>query len=218
MLNLNGFRRQIVAAVVATPFLAAAPMAGAQDLGVPSGAYALDPTHASITWKVSHLGLANYTARFTDFDIDLNLDVETPANSAVTASINPTSIETDYPGAKDFDGELSNGAKFFNAGEFPEISFTSTSIEQTGDNTATITGELTMLGVTQPVTLEATLNAALATHPFAKKPAVGFSAVGTLDRTQWGMTHLSNLLGGTEHQVVGSSVQVLIEAEFTKAE
>ncbi len=213
--------KSILAALIAAPLALGSVLpvsAQAQELPIPSGAYALDPTHASVTWKISHLGLSNYTARFTQFDIALTLDTENPANSSVTATIDPTSVETDYPGEKDFDGEVANDAKFLNAGAFPAITFTSTSVEPTGDNTAKVTGDLTMLGVTKPVTLDVTLNSALEQHPFAKKPAVGFSAVGALDRTEWGLTHLSNTLGEGGNQIVGSSVQVLIEAEFVKAE
>lgn len=191
--------------------LIAAPVI-AQDLAAPSGAYKLDPTHASITWQVKHMGLSNYTARFTKFDIELNLDVETPANSTVTATVDPTSVRTDYPLAdqKDFDAEVA-GEKFLKAGEFPQITFTSTAVEVTGDTTATITGDLTMSGVTQTVTLDAVLNGSLASHPFAKVPAVGFSATGVLDRTAFGVEFLAP-------QIVAPEVSFMIEAEFVKAE
>ena len=184
----------------------------AQDIAAPSGAYKLDNTHASITWRVKHMGLSNYTARFTKFDIALNLDVENPANSTVTATIDPTSVRTDYPLAdqKDFDGEVA-GEKFLKSGEHPEITFTSTAVELTGENTAKVTGDLTMLGQTQPVTLDVVLNGALAEHPFAKVPAVGFSATGELDRTAFGVAFLAP-------QIVAPEVSFMIEAEFVKAE
>lgn len=194
------------AAVFGTLLFATAAHA---DVPVPSGAYVMDNTHASLTFRINHLGLSNYTARFTDFDINLNLDVDNPENSTVTATVNPTSVRTDYPGEKDFDGEIANDANFFNAGQFPEVTFASTSVEKTGDNTATITGDLTMLGTTLPITLDATLVGALEQHPFVGSPAVGFSATGTLDRSDFGMTHLI--------PNVGDAVTFIIEAEFIKA-
>lgn len=184
--------------------------AAAFEVNAPSGAYKLDPTHASITWKVGHLGLSNYTARFATFDIELTLDVENPANSAVSATIDPTSVRTDFPGAKDFDGEIA-GEKILNAGAFPEITFVSKSVDVTGDNTATITGDLMLAGVTQEVSLDAVLNGSLESHPFAKVPAVGFSATGSLDRTVFGVDFLAP-------QVVAPVVTFAIEAEFIKAE
>ncbi|MEO1292871.1 MAG: YceI family protein [Pseudomonadota bacterium] len=202
--------RALAAAAAVATLPLAAPVAFAQDVTVPSGAYKLDPTHASITWKVSHMGLSSYTARFTQFDIQLNLDTENPTASTVSATIDPTSVRTDFPGQKDFDGEISGSDKLLNAGSHPQITFASKSVTMTGDNTAEIVGDLTMLGVTQEVTLSAVLNGALPEHPFAKVPAVGFSATGTLDRTAFGMDFLAP-------QVVGPEVQVAIEAEFLKA-
>ena len=64
---------------------------------MPAGVYNLDETHAQLVWQVSHLGLSNYTARFTDFDADLIFDPEKPENSQLIATIDPTSIKTDFP-------------------------------------------------------------------------------------------------------------------------
>ncbi|MEO1329488.1 MAG: YceI family protein [Pseudomonadota bacterium] len=217
MFNAQRFTGFFAAALIASTPLLAAP-AAAQSADAPSGAYNLDPTHASVVFKVAHLGLSDYTARFTKFDIALNLDAENPANSTVTATIDPSSVETEYPGATDFNGEIANDAKFLNAGQFPEITFTSTSVEPTGDNTAKVTGDLSMLGATQPVTLDVVLNGALANHPFAKKPAVGFTATGEFDRTVWGMAHLTNTLGADGPAIVSPTVSFEIQAEFIKAE
>jgi polyisoprenoid-binding protein YceI len=179
---------------------------------MPAGKYVLDATHASLTWKVSHLGLSNYTARFTDFDATVTLDPKDVTQSTVTATVNPASVETDYPNAekKDFDAKLAKGKNWFNSAEFPEITFTSNAINVTGENTADITGELTFLGITKPVTLHTTLNGAMLEQPFAKKPALGFSATATLQRSEWGFsTYVPN---------IGDKVTLQIEAEFLKAD
>ena len=177
---------------------------------MPAGVYKLDETHASLIWKVSHLGLSDYTARFTKFDADLTFDPENPENSSLTATVDPTSIKTDYPGEKDFDKELVEKETWFNAGEYPEIKFVSTNVEKTGENTGIITGDLTFLGVTKPLTLDVTFNKALAKQPFSGKPTLGFSASGTLERSKWGMdTYVPN---------IGDTVELLIEAEFAKDE
>jgi polyisoprenoid-binding protein YceI len=76
----------------------------------------------------------------------------------------------------------------------------------TGPKTADVAGELSLLGVTKPLVLKATLNGGMKEHPFAKKPAVGFSAVATLKRSDFGMTHLV--------PNVGDEVQIIMEIEF----
>jgi polyisoprenoid-binding protein YceI len=177
---------------------------------MPGGLYELDKTHASLTWKVSHLGLSDYTARFTDFDAKLMYDPMEVENTKLIATVNPTSIETDYPGEKDFDGELVNKAGWFNVEQFPEIEFRSTNIERVGDDKANVTGDLTFLGVTKPVILDVTFNKAMGNHPFANKPALGFSATGTIKRSDFGMTKYI--------PQIGDEVDLLIEAEFLHAE
>lgn len=175
---------------------------------MPAGTYKLDKTHASLIWKVSHIGLSNYTARFTDFDTTLDFDPQNIEASKVSATINPTSIETDYPypEKKDFDKKLIENEEWFNAKSFPEIKFESTDIKKTGKTTGTMTGNLTFLGVTKPVTLDITFNGAYEKQPFSQKPALGFSANGTIKRSDWGFsTYVPN---------IGDDVQIQIEAEF----
>ena len=194
-------------ALLAFPFMAQA-QEGTPVSGMPSGLYELDKSHASLIWKVSHLGLSNYTARFTRFDVDLDFDAQDPVRSRVRAEIDPTSIETDYPNPeqKDFDAQLVNEASWFNAEQFPKITFESTSVEKTGDNTGKVTGDLTFLGVTKPITLDVTFNKALGQHPFANKPALGFSATGSLKRSDFGMnTYIPN---------IGDEVDIILEVEF----
>ena len=198
------------ALLLLTPVVGFAAAAKGPLAGIPSGVYKLDKTHASLTWKVNHMGLSNYTARFTDFDATLKLDAENPEKSALTTTINPASVRTDYPNAeeKDFDAKLANGAEWFNSENFPDIRFTSTALKMATPTTGTLTGDLTFLGITKPVTLTVTVNGALAKHPFAGQPAVGFSATASIKRSDFGM--------GTYIPTVGDEVQLLIEVEFIK--
>jgi len=191
-------------ALAAAAFIAVAPVS-ADD--VPSGTYALDKTHASVTWKVSHLGLSNYTARFTEMDASITFDAANPEKSSVMATINPASVETDFPNADqvDFDAEI-RGKQFFDAGEFASITFKSTKLTMKDANHGTMEGNLTFHGVTKPVTFDVTMNGAMAQHPYAKKPAMGFSAVGTVKRSEFGVDYLV--------PYIGDDVTVLIEAEF----
>lgn len=177
---------------------------------MPAGIYTVDKTHASLIWKVSHAGLSNYTARFKSYDAEINFDPADITKSSVTAKIDPTTLETDYVATaeKDFNKNLITKEEWFNAGKFPEITFKSTKIEVTGENTGKIHGDLTFLGVTKPVTLDATFNGAYALQPFSKKPAMGFSATGSLNRSDFGMS--------TYVPMIGDKVDIIIEAEFAK--
>lgn len=193
----------VLAAVLAT-----SPAVAQIATEAPAGTFKLDPTHASVHWKVNHLGLSNYTGRFTRMDATLVFDPAKPEQATLEATVDPASIRTDYPAPDkhDFDKTLSTDAKWFNAGASPSISFKSSSIKMTGPKTADVAGELALLGVKKPVTLKATFNGGMKEHPFAKKPAVGFSAVGTLKRSDFGMGYLV--------PNVGDEVQIIIEAEF----
>ncbi len=177
---------------------------------LPAGNYSLDKTHASLIWKVSHLGLSDYTARFTDFDADINYNAEDPTASTVKVTVNPLSVETDYPNAeeKDFNAKLATGEDWFNGENFPEITFTSTKITIGEDNTGKMRGDLTMLGMTKPLTLDVTFNGGYLEKPFAGVPAMGFSASGMIDRSEWGFD--------TYEPSIGGDVKILIETEFHK--
>lgn len=178
-------------------------------LEAPSGAYANDPAHTSLHWKIGHMGLSNYTARVGDVNIALQFDAGNVEKSTVTATINPASFDTGYPRQdKDFNEEIASEL-IMNAAKFPAITFRSTSVERTSPTTANINGDLTMMGVTKPVTLSATYNGSMASHPFVKVPAIGFSAKTVIDRTEFGNTFLSGL-------ALSDKVEILIETELLK--
>jgi polyisoprenoid-binding protein YceI len=174
----------------------------------PSGTYAIDLTHASIIWKVSHFGLSKYPARFTKFDGTLEFDAAKPEKSKLTVNIDPTSVRTEYPNKdkKDFDGELATGEDWFNSAGFPKITYVSKSIVRTGPAAANIIGDLTFLGVTKPVTLQATYNGSMKKNPFTGQPMLGFSASGKLKRSDFGMAKYI--------PTVGDEVTLDIEAEL----
>ncbi|MFT6388702.1 MAG: polyisoprenoid-binding protein YceI [Cellvibrionaceae bacterium] len=178
---------------------------------MPQGEYKLDLSHASIVWRVSHLGLSDYVARFTEFDASIDYRPNNIEKSSVTASINPMSIQTAYPNAakKDFNKELAMDKGWFNAGEFASITFTSTSLNMTAEKTAIMKGKLTFLGLTKEIVLDVTFNGAMTRQPFSGKPTMGFSASTNLMRSEFGMSkYVPN---------IGDSVEVLIEGEFAYA-
>ena len=175
-----------------------------------TGKYALDDAHASITIKVSHLGLSNYTMQFTNFDANLFFNKEKPELSKLTATINMSSIETNYPNEKqkDFDKELAYASSWFNAEVFPQATFVSESIKITGENTGIVYGKLTLLGITKPLTMNVIFNGGFISKPFVGVPALGFSANAKLKRSEWGITNLI--------PAIGDEVEIQIECEFHK--
>lgn len=207
--------RFLPAILMAALSLSLTPLAAAQDetklTDLPAGLYDLDLTHASLTWRVKHMGLSLYTARFTDFAAGLTLDPDDIESSGLDVVVQASSVQTDYPLAdkKDWNSILGTDSKWFDGKAHPEITFKATKIAITGDDTGTITGDLTLRGETHPFSMDVTFIGATTRHPFRGVAATGFSAVGTLDRTQWGMTYLTNF--------VAKDVELIIQAEFVKA-
>jgi polyisoprenoid-binding protein YceI len=181
----------------------------------PAGLYKMDRGHTSVNFGVSHMGFSNYTARFTKVDGQLNFDPANPAAMSVTATIDPASIQTNYPDKDyDFDADL-RGKNFFDTARFPQLTFKSTRVEPTGANTARVTGDLSLHGVTAPVVLDVTFNGGYAAMPMDPAGArIGFSAHGALKRSAFGMG-----MGVPEpgsNMGVGDEVEIMIETEFTK--
>jgi polyisoprenoid-binding protein YceI len=201
---------RLTRAAVALAFVVAAALPASAQLAadVPAGTFKIDPTHASVTWRVSHMGLSNYTARFTKVDASLTFDPAKPEAAKLTASIDPMSVRTDFPFVEkeNFDKTLAESAKWFDANVAKTITFASTAVKMTGAKTADVTGDLTLRGITKPVVLKVTFNGGMASHPFTKKPAVGFSATGMVKRSVFGMT--ANI------PMIGDEVALLIEAEM----
>lgn len=186
------------------------------ELKAPAGVYVMDPTHASLQWSVAHNSISNYTARFNTFEAKLTLDPANLANSSVEATIDPLSVDANYPGDylgthaatgfKSFSEDIAKSKNFLNGGVFPQITFKSTQVELTGPRTAKVTGDLTFLGVTKPVTLNATFGGEIEKHPFMQVPAIGFAAEGSFKRSDFGMP-----VGP-----VGDEVTIRFDGEFIK--
>ena len=180
-----------------------------EGLQAPSGSYVNDPGHTRFLWRIEHLGLTNYTARINNVAIQLEFDANDIASSSITAVIDPKSVDTGYVGEEDFDAKISTDEKILNAGAHPTIEFASSRIVKTGPKTMAVTGDLTLLGVTRPVTLDVVLSGSTAEHPFMKVPALGFAATATVDRTEFGLDFLSG-------SGLGDQLEIEIHAEFIR--
>lgn len=195
-----------VAAAVLTLALASAAPALANPTTtdptkVPAGTYALDKRHASLIVKVPHMGgFSRYTMRFTGLDGGFSYD---PANwqaTAVTISVNPTSIDTGDAG---FSKQI---AGFFEPAKFPAIVFTSTGLTTEGDH-GKLTGDLAFHGVTRPVTLDVVFNG-VGPGLLGAGTRMGFSGTGRIKRSEFGVRNVDNW--------AGDDVDLSFEVEFVK--
>ncbi len=188
-----------------------AGMAAFSLLGVTTAAqaeieqYKFDTVHTQIIFFVDHLGFSKSEGEFIDFDGGFTFDRGQPENSSVEVTIQTVSIDMDD---EKWDEHMKN-EDFFNVEKFPTMTFKSTGIEVTGENTANITGDLTLLGVTKPVVLNVTHNKS-GKHPFGEKYAAGFSATASLKRSDFGMTY--------GLPMVGDDVEIRIEVEAEREE
>jgi polyisoprenoid-binding protein YceI len=168
-------------------------------------AYVLDASHSQIVFTYNHLGYSTTYGMFSGFEGEIAFDQEDPAASSVSVAFPVRSMLTGWE--ERFEHFMS--ADFFGAGEDEMVTFASTGIEVTGDNTALITGDLTLNGITKAVVLDAKLNQA-SNHPMAEKPWAGFDATTTLLRSDFEV--------GAFAPFVSDEVQVMISIEAMKAD
>lgn len=182
-----------------------APRVDADATALRAGAYTLDPDHASLIFKIDHLGFSDYVGRFNRFTATLDFDADDPTAARLDAIIDMTSLDV----ANDAFAQTLTGPQWFDAQQFGEARFQSQRIERTGETTGRIFGALTLRGVTAPVVLDATFNGGARDRLRGGAYVVGFSARGVIDRTQFGVDRFAGM--------VGNDVAIEIEAEFIRA-
>ena len=168
---------------------------------IPSGRYSVDHPHASVHFRVDHMGYSDYLARFNSFDGAIEFNNLAPENSKLGVIIRADSIDSN---SDVLDKEL-RGGDFFNVKKFPEMTFTAEGVEITGETSGVITGEMTILGITRPLQLDVIFNGG-ARNMLTSHYTLGFSATGTLNRSDYGMKAYIPL--------IGDEVRIDIEAEF----
>jgi polyisoprenoid-binding protein YceI len=193
-------------AVALAPFLMLA-------VAVPATAdtFTLDPQHTEVRFSWDHLGLSRQSGKFTDLSGTVQFDPDKPETSSVDVTIKVASLMTGVPA---LDAHLVKSKEFFDTSANPTITFKSTGVRATGDKTAELIGDLTINGVSQPVTLGVVWNF-LGEHPLAKLnptfqgvTAAGFSARTQVLRSAWGITRSAPL--------VSDEIKIAIEAEMKK--
>ncbi|GJL91828.1 YceI family protein [Hyphococcus sp.] len=166
-----------------------------------SGVYTPDERHRYITFSYFHQGYSHPWVRWRNWTGELNWDGEAPENSSVSITIDAASVDS---GVDVFDGHL-NGERFFDTANNPEITFVSTNVEKTGATTGKITGDLTIKGITKPVTLDAVFNKG-EFNAERNSSKLGFSATVIVNRSEFGLDFLV--------PSVGDEVSIVIETEW----
>jgi len=179
----------------------------AQNADAAPEVYAFDKTHTEIRASWMHLGFSRQAVSFTRYDGELLLDFDTP--SASTIDITFDLIDGLYvgPNQERFIDHL-NAADLFDTGRFPAARFVATGFETEDGVSGVMTGDLTLLDQTHPIRLDVILNRR-ATHPFSGKPTAGFTATGTITRSQWGLDYAV--------PAVSDEIWIEINAELNRA-
>lgn len=171
----------------------------------PYGLYKIDPDHTSVTFKINHLGFSRYTGRFDKIEGYMNFNNNQPEASTVDVTVYTNSINVNNTKLEE---DLRTN-HWFNVIEFPRATFHATRIDRTGPMTGKVSGDFTLLGIKRRLILDATF-IGTGVNEFNKKQVLGFSAVGSFERSDFGMSNLLPMLG--------NEVLLEIEAEFDKAE
>lgn len=195
--------RAPIAAIVALLAVLVAP-AHAAPLA-PKGTYTLDPDHAHVLFSVRHMALSSFYGEFGKVTGTLTFDQTNPEKCALSVQIDMHGIDTHVP---ELDERLTDSV--FQVDKYPTASFTATKIARTGDKTGTVTGDLTLAGVTKPVTLSVTFNGGNGTGEQMQPYRIGFDATATVKRSDFGLTHM--IWTG----FISDDVQLLIEAEAVR--
>jgi len=176
-------------------------LAATQSVIAESVRYTPDRWHTRIYFNISHMGLSDYQGRFVEFDFDLLFDEQDFANSRVEVTVPIASIDTFSPELT----EKMPDEQFFDSGRFPTAHFVSRDIEMLDADKATMTGDLTIKGVTRSVSFDVRYNGKVM-HPYYQLNNVGFTATAEIDSRDFGVNTLPEWM-------LGSGVQLRIEME-----
>lgn len=171
--------------------------------------WTIDPTHSEITFKVKHLVISTVTGKFQKFDATIDSENEDFEDANITFETNINSIET---GNEDRDNHLKS-EDFFNASEFPKMTFKSTSFKKVGDGEYKLIGELTIRGNSKQIELDAEYGGTVV-DPYGQTKA-GFEVTGKINRKEFGLTWSAVTEAGSV--VVSDEVKLNLNVQFTKS-
>ena len=181
---------------------ARAQQANTDPASVQAGVYTLEPNHTQVDFRVKHMGFSFYDGRFSGVSGELVLDPAKPSASTVTIAVPVASVSTT---SGKLDGELKS-ADWLDATAFPTMSFKSTMVEPGSGGKAKVTGDLTLHGVTKPVTLDVEFVGS-GVNPIDKKYTTGFAIEGDIKRSAFGVTRYVPLIGDTVHLTINGAFE-----------
>ena len=193
----------LLTAMACTPVQVLTHSVSQNEARVPAGRYELDPDHCSITFDIDHFKYSRFTMRFDRKQGQLDWNEGGLDRSTAAIAIDAASIDTNVP----LLDKMVKSASMLDVSRYPEIRFATTRFQRTGESRGTLTGDLTIRGVTQAVMLDVTFNG-FAPDPLTKKDTLGFSAEGHFSRAKFGLS--------TWYPAVGDDIRVRIQAEFVK--
>lgn len=171
----------------------------------------IDPAHSAAEFKVKHMMISNVKGSISGIKGSLTLDEANPARSSVSAGIDVDTLST---GDAQRDSHLKS-ADFFDAAKYPEMTFQSTSVKHSGDGEYAVTGDLTIHGVTKPVTFAVEGPGASGKDPWGNT-RIGLSATTKINRKDFGLTWNAALeTGGV---LVGEDVTLTLDVQFIQAQ
>ncbi len=174
---------------------------------LPTGTWNVDPAHSHVTFSVRHIGISKVRGSFGEYEGALVFDDD--GGLTATGTIQAASIDTSQPGRDDH----LRGEDFFDVEKHPTITYASTSVTPTGDNTFEVVGDLTLLGVTKPITLAVTLGGT-ETDAF-NIDRVGLEATGEILRSDFGMGF--NIPLGSGALALSDKIKIDVDVSAIKA-
>ena len=170
--------------------------------------WVLDPMHSEVQFKVKHLVISTVSGFFKSFEGELDTENDDFSDAKISFSLDINSIDTNQS-QRD---EHLKSAEFFDAEKYPKISFKSTSFTKAGDDEYKLVGDLTVKGVTKPVTLDVEFGGAA--DDFYGNTKAGFEISGKINRKDFGLTWSGVTEAGAV--VVGEDIKLLINVQFAK--
>jgi len=198
-----GIMTAMLALAIATTQAMAQQISSSNPDAVKAGAYKVEPFHTQIGFSISHFGFTHFSGLFSGASGTLQYDPANVSASKLDVSVPVQSVLTTVPPLNE---EL-KGEQWFDTAKFQTATFTSTKVTSTGKGTVTIVGDLTLHGVTKPVTLKAHLVGS-GVNPLDKAFTAGFEATGTIKRSDFGITQFLPLLGDEVHLTIAGAFEL----------
>lgn len=167
------------------------------------GNYLLDKKHATLLFKVNHMGLSDFVGRFNEFDAELNFNAENLEQSSLKATVNVASVDVNNASFE----ETLRSVWWFNTSKYPQAQFISTSAKKISENLAIFSGDLTFMGVTKPLEIRVTFNGG-GVNKLNMKYTLGFKVEAEFNRSDFGLSRFI--------PAVGDKVSLEAHAEFTR--